>query len=138
MTTGKPTLGLQAQRSCRRVAQASQLITSLCRISPLGRTSKPLLLHWNGSGATSPAERLANQYHLFLKEERGLDCATIYNYSRHVDRLGRMATELMALVQDGKIRPTLAEQIALEAIAKALERLAKGHVRGKIVARVQS
>jgi site-specific recombinase XerD len=36
--------------------------------------------------ATSPAERLANQYRVFLKQERGLDCATIYNYSRHVDR----------------------------------------------------
>ncbi len=48
-----------------------------------------------------------------------------------------MATELMALVQDGKIRPTVAEQITLEAIPKALERLAEGHVRGKIVARVQ-
>jgi len=36
--------------------------------------------------ATTPAERLANQYRVFLKQERGLDCATIYNYSRHVDR----------------------------------------------------
>ena len=36
--------------------------------------------------ATSPAERLANQYRVFLEQERGLDCATIYNYSRHVDR----------------------------------------------------
>jgi hypothetical protein len=36
--------------------------------------------------ATSPAERLANEYRVFLKEERGLDCATIYNYSRHIDR----------------------------------------------------
>ena len=32
---------------------------------------------------------------------------------------------LMALVQDGKIRPTVAEQITLEAIPKALERLAE-------------
>jgi hypothetical protein len=29
-----------------------------------------------------------------------------------------MATELMALVQDGKIRPTVAEQITLEAIRR--------------------
>ena len=36
--------------------------------------------------ATSPAERLANQYRVFLKEERGLDGATIRNYSRHIDR----------------------------------------------------
>jgi hypothetical protein len=30
--------------------------------------------------ATSPAERLANQYRVFLKEDRGLDRATIRNY----------------------------------------------------------
>ena len=45
----------------------------------------------------------------------------------------------MALVQDGRITPTVAEQITLEAIPKALERLAEGHVRGKtILPRVQS
>jgi D-arabinose 1-dehydrogenase-like Zn-dependent alcohol dehydrogenase len=49
-----------------------------------------------------------------------------------------MATEVMTLVQVGKVRPTVAEQITLEAIPKALQRLAEGHVRGKIVARVQS
>jgi NADPH2:quinone reductase len=59
-------------------------------------------------------------------------------FRRRQEDLGRMATELMTLVQDGKIRPTVAEQITLEAIPKALERLAGGHVRGKIVARVQS
>jgi len=56
---------------------------------------------------------------------------------RRQEDLGRMATELMALVQDEKIRPTVAEQITLE-VPKALERLAERHVRGKIVARVQS
>ena len=59
-------------------------------------------------------------------------------FRRRQEDLGRMATELMALVQDGKIRPTVAEQITLEAIPKAFERLAEGHVRGKTVARVQS
>ena len=49
-----------------------------------------------------------------------------------------MATEVMTLVQVGRIRPTAAEQITLEAIPKELERLAEGHVRGKIDARVQS
>jgi hypothetical protein len=44
-----------------------------------------------------------------------------------------MAIDVMTLVQVGKIRPTAAEQITLEAIPKALERLAEGHVRGKIV-----
>ena len=34
----------------------------------------------------SPAQRLANEYRVFLKEKRGLDRATIYHYSRHADR----------------------------------------------------
>ncbi|MEA3147972.1 MAG: hypothetical protein QOI53_3578 [Verrucomicrobiota bacterium] len=59
-------------------------------------------------------------------------------FRRRQEDLGRMATELMTLVQDRKIRPTVAEQITLETIPKALERLVEGHVRGKIVARVQS
>jgi NADPH:quinone reductase-like Zn-dependent oxidoreductase len=59
-------------------------------------------------------------------------------FRRRQEDLGRMATELMSLVQDGKIRPSVAEQITLEAIPKALERLAEGHVPGKIVARVQN
>jgi NADPH:quinone reductase len=59
-------------------------------------------------------------------------------FRRRQEDLGRMATELMTLVEAGKITPTVAEQITLEAIPKALERLAEGHVRGKIVARVQS
>jgi NADPH2:quinone reductase len=59
-------------------------------------------------------------------------------FRRRQEHLGRMATELMTLVEVGKVRPTVAEQITLEAIPKALERLAEGHVRGKIVAKVQS
>src|ERR1700738_3693446 len=59
-------------------------------------------------------------------------------FRRRQEDLGRMATELMTLVEVGKITPTVAEQITLEAIPKALERLAGGHVRGKIVAIVQS
>ena len=35
---------------------------------------------------SSPAERLINEYHLFLQEQRGLDAATICSYSRHVVR----------------------------------------------------
>ena len=58
-------------------------------------------------------------------------------FRRRQEDLGRMATELMALVQDGKIRPTMAEQITMEAIPKELERLAEGHVRDKIIARMQ-
>ena len=59
-------------------------------------------------------------------------------FRRRQEDLGRMATEVMTLVQVEKIRPTAAEQTTLEAIPKALERLAEGHVRGKIVAKVQS
>jgi NADPH2:quinone reductase len=59
-------------------------------------------------------------------------------FRRRQEDLGRMATEVMTLVQVEKIRPSVAEQITLEEIPKALERLAEGHVRGKIVARVQS
>ena len=36
--------------------------------------------------ASSPAQRLANKYRVFLKEERGLDRSTVYHYSRHIDR----------------------------------------------------
>jgi NADPH:quinone reductase len=59
-------------------------------------------------------------------------------FRRRQEDLGRMATEVMTLVEVGKITPSVAEQITLEAIPKALQRLAEGHVRGKIVARVQS
>ena len=36
--------------------------------------------------ASSPSQRLADRYRVFLEEERGLDRATIYNYSRHIDQ----------------------------------------------------
>jgi site-specific recombinase XerD len=36
--------------------------------------------------ASSPSQRLADRYRAFLKEERGLDRATIFNYSRHIER----------------------------------------------------
>ena len=55
-------------------------------------------------------------------------------FRRRQEDLGRMATELMTLLQDGKIRPTVTEQIALKSIPQALERLAERHVRGNIVA----
>jgi len=52
--------------------------------------------------AGSPSERLANKYRVFLKEERGLDRATIYSYSRHIDQFltehfGTGPVELRAL-----------------------------------------
>jgi integrase len=36
--------------------------------------------------ASNPSQLLAGQYRAFLKEERGLDRATIANYSRHIDQ----------------------------------------------------
>jgi integrase len=36
--------------------------------------------------ASTPVQRLANEYRVFLQKKRGLDRATIYNYSRHIDR----------------------------------------------------
>jgi NADPH2:quinone reductase len=47
-------------------------------------------------------------------------------FRRRQEDLGRMAIELMALVQDGKIRPTVAEQITMEAIPKALGTTSRG------------
>src|SRR6201987_528735 len=64
---------------CHGAPTASRLLLTVLRdIGVVAPKREPV--------ATSPAERLANQYRVFLKEERGLDCATIYNYSRHVDR----------------------------------------------------
>jgi site-specific recombinase XerD len=64
---------------CRGAPSALRLLLTVLRdtgvVAPKG---EPV--------AISPAELLANEYRVFLKEERGLDCATIYNYSRHIDR----------------------------------------------------
>jgi site-specific recombinase XerD len=66
-------------RICRGARSASGLLLTVLReIGMVARKGKPV--------ATSPVERLANEYRVFLKEERGLDHATIYNYSRHIDR----------------------------------------------------
>ena len=63
---------------CHGAATASRLLlTALRDIGVVAPKREPV--------ATSPAERLANQYRVFLKQERGLVCATVYNYSRHVD-----------------------------------------------------
>ena len=40
----------------------------------------------SASIASTPSKRLTDRYRAFLKEERGLDRATIFNYSRHIDR----------------------------------------------------
>ena len=64
---------------CHGAPSASRLLLTVLRdIGVVAPKRKPV--------ATSPAERLANQYRVFLKEQRGLDSATICNYSRHIDR----------------------------------------------------
>jgi site-specific recombinase XerD len=64
---------------CHGALSASRLLLTVLRdIGVVAPKREPV--------AISPAERLANQYRVFLKQERGLVCATIYNYSRHVDR----------------------------------------------------
>jgi len=64
---------------CHGAPSASRLLLTVLRdIGVVAPKREPV--------ATSPAERLANQYRVFLKEERGLDGATIRNYSRHIDR----------------------------------------------------
>ena len=64
---------------CHGAPSASRLLLTVLRdIGVVAPKREPV--------ATSPAERLANQYRVFLKQKRGLVCATVYNYSRHVDR----------------------------------------------------
>jgi integrase len=64
---------------CRGAPSALRLLLSFLRdIGVVAPKSKPT--------ASSPSQRLADRYRAFLKEERGLDGATIYNYSRHIDR----------------------------------------------------
>lgn len=53
------------------------LLTFLREIGVVAPKSKPI--------PSTPSQRLADKYRVFLKEERGLDRATIYNYSRHID-----------------------------------------------------
>jgi len=64
---------------CHGAPSASRLLLTVLRdIGVVAPKREPV--------ATSPAARLANQYRVFLKEQRGLDRATICNYSRHIDR----------------------------------------------------
>ncbi|OLL31586.1 oxidoreductase [Burkholderia sp. SRS-W-2-2016] len=49
---------------------------------------------------------------------------------------GRQLAEIAALINHGSVRVAVAERFAFDALAKALERLAKGHVRGKLVVEV--
>jgi NADPH:quinone reductase len=59
-------------------------------------------------------------------------------FRRRQEGLGKMAAEVMKLVEGNKVRSIATEQISLEEIPKALERLSGGHVRGKIVVKIQN
>jgi NADPH:quinone reductase-like Zn-dependent oxidoreductase len=58
-------------------------------------------------------------------------------FRRRQEDLGKMAVELMKLVEEKKVRSIATEEITLEEIPRALERLSRGHVRGKIVVKIQ-
>jgi NADPH:quinone reductase-like Zn-dependent oxidoreductase len=46
---------------------------------------------------------------------------------------GQQLTQIASLIDKGAVRVVLAERFSFDATPRALERLAKGHVRGKIV-----
>lgn len=71
--------------------------------------------------ASTPAQRLANDYRLFLNEKRGLDRATIYNYSRHIDRF---------LAERFGSRPVNLRSLGVTDIAAFVRRQAPRHGRG--------
>ncbi|WP_100398929.1 zinc-binding dehydrogenase [Bacillus sp. FJAT-44742] len=50
--------------------------------------------------------------------------------------LGKMAREIGKLAEENKIDPLLEEEILLEDVPETLYKIKKGHVRGKIVARI--
>lgn len=64
---------------CRGAPCALRLLLTFLRDLGVVAPKKALV-------ASSPAQRLSNEYRVFLKEERGLDRGTIGNYSRHMDR----------------------------------------------------
>ena len=92
---------------------------------PLG--TAPFQQAWPAFTVTDWAEQSAETIARYQKAH------ALPAFRRRQEDVGRMATELMALVKVGKIRPTVAEQITLEAIPKALERLAEGHVEAKLL-----
>jgi NADPH:quinone reductase-like Zn-dependent oxidoreductase len=60
--------------------------------------------------------------------------ATAARYTARPD--GRQLTEIASLIDKGSVRVVVAERFPFDATANALERLAKGHVRGKLVVEV--
>jgi site-specific recombinase XerD len=99
---------------CHGGRSASRLLLTVLRdIGVVAQKREPV--------ATSPAERLANQYRVYLREERGLDRATIYNYSRHVDRF---------LAEQFGSRPINLRALGVSDIGAFVRRHAPRHGRG--------
>lgn len=99
---------------CRGAPLALRLLLRVLRdIGVVAQKREPV--------ATSPAQRLANQYRVYLREERGLDRATIHNYSRHV--------ELFLAEQFGSRAVNLLS-IGVSDIGKFVRRHAPRHGRG--------
>ena len=65
--------------ACRGGRSALRLLLKVLRDAGVVAPKRDLI-------PDNPARRLAREYRVFLEEERGLDRATIYNYSRHIDR----------------------------------------------------
>ena len=57
-------------------------------------------------------------------------------FRRQQEDLAKMASEMIALIESGKIRSLVSQVISLEQIPQRLTTLAEGHVRGKIVAKI--
>ena len=68
--------------------------------------------------------------------ESALGGAHLSGDRKSQEDLAAMANELIAWVRDGKISSMLSETISMEDIPKALTRLAKRHVSGKIVVEI--
>lgn len=64
---------------CRGAPSALRLLLKVLRDVGVVAPKRELI-------SRSPAQHLANEYRVFLKDERGLDRSTIANYSRHIDR----------------------------------------------------
>jgi NADPH:quinone reductase len=57
-------------------------------------------------------------------------------FRRQQEDLGKMASEMIRLLERGEIRSTVSKLISMEDIPRSLVILAEGHVRGKIVAQL--
>jgi NADPH:quinone reductase len=103
-------------------------------------TEALLLLAFGGRLACVEALPDFQQWHMFDNgvsvHELALGGAHASGDARAIRELGRMGTELAALVAAGAVDPMVGEVVALDDVPDALRRLTTRHVRGKIVAQV--